>query len=43
MFRRSLTLAIAGIATLIAIAVAVLAPVPYVILRPGPDAEHAGQ
>jgi PDZ domain-containing protein len=36
MSRRSLTLAIAGLATVAAIAVAVLFPVPYVILTPGP-------
>jgi len=42
MFRRSLTLAIAGIATVIAIAVAVLVPVPYVILLPGPTLNTIG-
>jgi Lon-like protease len=42
MFRRSLTLSIAGIATLIAIAVAVLVPVPYVILLPGPTLNTLG-
>lgn len=42
MFRRSLTLSIAGIATLIAIAVAVLVPVPYVILMPGPTLNTLG-
>ena len=42
MFRRSLTLTIAGIATLIAIAVAVLVPVPYVILLPGPTLNTLG-
>src|SRR3984885_6470368 len=36
MSRRSLTLAIASVATVAAIAVAVLFPVPYVILTPGP-------
>ena len=43
MFRRSLTLSIAGIATLIAIAVAVLVPVPYVILQPGPTLNTLGK
>ena len=42
MFRRSLTLTIAGIATLIAIAVAVLVPVPYVVLLPGPTLNTLG-
>ena len=42
MFRRSLTLSIAGLATLIAIAVAVLVPVPYVILGPGPTLNTLG-
>jgi len=42
MFRRSLTLTIAGIATVIAIAVAVLVPVPYVILLPGPTLNTLG-
>jgi PDZ domain-containing protein len=42
MFRRSLTLTIAGIATLIAIAVVVLVPVPYVILLPGPTLNTLG-
>ena len=42
MFRRSLTLTIAGLATLIAIAVAVLVPVPYVILLPGPTLNTLG-
>jgi PDZ domain-containing protein len=36
MSRRSLTLAVAGLATVAAIVVAVLFPVPYVILTPGP-------
>jgi PDZ domain-containing protein len=36
MSRRSLTLVIAGLATVAAIAVAVLVPVPYVVLTPGP-------
>jgi len=43
MFRRSLTLSIAGLATLIAIAVAVLVPVPYVILGPGPTLNTLGK
>jgi len=43
MFRRSLTLSIAGLATLIAIAVAVLVPVPYVILGPGPTLNTLGE
>jgi Lon-like protease len=43
MSRRSLTLLIAGFATLIAIAVAVLVPVPYVILGPGPTLNTLGK
>ena len=43
MFRSSLTLFIAGIATLAAIAVAVLVPVPYVILMPGPTLNTLGK
>lgn len=43
MSRRSLTLAIAGLATLAAIAVAVLFPVPYVILTPGPTLNTLGK
>jgi PDZ domain-containing protein len=43
MSRRSLTLSIAGLATLVAIAVAVLVPVPYVILRPGPSLNTLGK
>jgi Lon-like protease len=43
MFRRHLTLSIAGLATLIAIAVAVLVPVPYVILGPGPTLNTLGE
>ncbi|MGH3278065.1 MAG: YlbL family protein [Trebonia sp.] len=48
MSRRSLTLAIAGLATVAAIAVAVLLPVPYVIFTPGPTLntlgkDHSGQ
>ena len=43
MSRRSLTLAIAGLATVIAIAAAVLIPVPYVILGPGPTLNTLGK
>jgi PDZ domain-containing protein len=43
MSRRSLTLSIAGLATLVAIAVAVLVPVPYVILHPGPTLNTLGK
>jgi PDZ domain-containing protein len=43
MSRRSLTLAIAGLATAAAIAVAVLFPVPYVILTPGPTLNTLGK
>jgi Lon-like protease len=42
MSRRSLTLAIAGLATVAAILVAVLFPVPYVILTPGPTLNTLG-
>jgi Lon-like protease len=42
MSRRSLTLAIAGLATAVALAVAVLLPVPYVILGPGPTLNTLG-
>jgi Lon-like protease len=42
MSRRSLTLLIAGIATVVAIAVSVLVPVPYVILGPGPTLNTLG-
>ena len=42
MSRRSLTLAIAGFATVVAIVVAVLVPVPYVILGPGPTLNTLG-
>jgi PDZ domain-containing protein len=42
MSRRSLTLAIAGLATVVAIVVAVLLPVPYVILGPGPTLNTLG-
>jgi PDZ domain-containing protein len=43
MSRRSLTLAIAGLATVVAIVVAVLLPVPYVILGPGPTLNTLGK
>jgi Lon-like protease len=43
MSRRSLTLAITGLATVAAIAVAVLIPVPYVILTPGPTLNTLGK
>ena len=43
MSRRSLTLAITAVATVAAIAVAVLFPVPYVILTPGPTLNTLGQ
>jgi Lon-like protease len=43
MSRRSLTLAIAGLATVVAIVVAVLLPVPYVILGPGPTLNTLGE
>jgi PDZ domain-containing protein len=43
MSRRSLTLAIAGLATVAAIAVTVLVPVPYVILKPGPTLNTLGK
>jgi Lon-like protease len=43
MSRRSLTLAIAGLATAAALAVAVLLPVPYVILGPGPTLNTLGE
>jgi Lon-like protease len=42
MSRRSLTLLIAGLATLAALVVAVLVPVPYVILGPGPTLNTLG-
>jgi Lon-like protease len=42
MSRRSLTLLIAGFATVVAIAVSVLVPVPYVILGPGPTLNTLG-
>jgi Lon-like protease len=43
MSRRSLTLAITGLATVAAIAFAVLFPVPYVILTPGPTLNTLGK
>lgn len=43
MSRRSLTLAIAALATVVAIAAAVLIPVPYVILGPGPTLNTLGK
>src|ERR1700757_1469831 len=43
MSRRSLTLAIAGLATVAAIAVAVFFPVPYVILSAGPTLNTLGK
>ena len=43
MSRRSLTLAIAGLATVVAIVAAVLFPVPYVILTPGPTLNTLGK
>jgi PDZ domain-containing protein len=43
MSRRSLTLAIAGLATVIAVLIAVLVPVPYVILEPGPTLNTLGK
>jgi PDZ domain-containing protein len=43
MSRRSLTLAIAGLATVAAVLVAVLVPVPYVILTPGPTLNTLGK
>jgi Lon-like protease len=43
MSRRSLTLAITGLATAAAIVVAVLFPVPYVILQPGPTLNTLGK
>jgi PDZ domain-containing protein len=43
MSRRSLTLAIAGLATVAAVLVAVLIPVPYVILTPGPTLNTLGK
>ncbi|HEX6448962.1 MAG TPA: PDZ domain-containing protein [Trebonia sp.] len=42
MSRRSLTLIIAGLATVVALAVAILVPVPYVILGPGPTLNTLG-
>jgi PDZ domain-containing protein len=43
MSRRTLTLIIASLATVIALAVAVLVPVPYVILGPGPTLNTLGK
>ncbi len=43
MSRRSLTLVIAGLATVVAIAVAVFVPVPYVVLTPGPTLNTLGK
>ena len=43
MSRRSLTLTIAGLATVAAIVAAVLFPVPYVILTPGPTLNTLGK
>jgi Lon-like protease len=43
MSRRSLTLVIATVATLAAIAVTVLVPIPYVILTPGPTLNTLGK
>ncbi|HXT94179.1 MAG TPA: hypothetical protein VN714_33520 [Trebonia sp.] len=43
MSRRSLTLVIAGLVTVAAIAVAVLFPVPYVVLQPGPTLNTLGK
>ena len=43
MSRRSLTLIIAGFATVVALAVAILVPVPYVILGPGPTLNTLGK
>ncbi len=42
MSRRSLTLLIAGLATVVAICVSVFVPVPYVILMPGPTLNTLG-
>ena len=42
MSRRTVTLLVAGIGVVAAALAAALLPVPYVILQPGPDAEHAG-
>ncbi len=43
MSRRSLTLAIAGLATVIGIVITVLVPVPYVILGAGPTLNTLGK
>src|SRR6201987_5074138 len=42
MSRRSLTLLIAGLATLVAVGVSVFVSVPYVILMPGPTLNTLG-
>jgi PDZ domain-containing protein len=42
MSRRSLTLLVASVGTVAAIAVSVLVPVPYVILGPGPTLNTLG-
>jgi Lon-like protease len=42
MSRRSLTLLIAGLATLVALGVSALVPVPYVVLMPGPTLNTLG-
>jgi PDZ domain-containing protein len=42
MSRRSLTLLIAGLATLIAVGVSIFVPVPYVVLMPGPTLNTLG-
>jgi Lon-like protease len=42
MSRRSLTLLIAGLATLVAVGVSVFVPVPYVVLMPGPTLNTLG-
>jgi PDZ domain-containing protein len=43
MSRRSLTLLIAGVATLVAVAVSIFVSVPYVILMPGPTLNTLGK
>src|ERR1700742_793103 len=43
MSRGSLALIIAGAATVVALAVAILVPVPYVILGPGPTLNTLGK
>ena len=42
MSRRSLTLIIALVATVVALAIVALVPVPYVILQPGPTLNTLG-